>query len=139
MKVKRDIKDWRKILTDVIYGIYYLTTQLGKVHTDLHFGNILIVKEQNGKDRALIHDFGRSFDVHEYSYKSTLLSFCNEFLLCKNRDDLNIPREIVGSIQDLENFVKKQDMSIQNIQNIQNIENMYESFIIPILYGSEDF
>ena len=92
--------------------------------------NVLNVKE---RDKALIHDFGRCFDVDDnipVTYKSTLLSFCNEFLLCKNRDDLNIPREIVGSIEDLQSFVEKEDI------NINNIENVYTSFIIPTVSGS---
>jgi len=135
MKVERNIKDWRKILIEIIYGIYYLTTQIRKVHPDLHPGNVLIVKDENDKDKALIHDFGRCFDINDdipATYKSTLLSFCNEFLSCKNRDDLNIPRDIVGSIQDLQSFVEKEDI------NINNIKNIYKSFVIPIVSGTED-
>ena len=130
MKKSRDIKEWRKVLIDVITGIYYLTVILGKVHPDLHPGNILISKTKDGI-QALIHDFGRCYPVDENipaTYKATLLSFCFEFIPCANtRDDLIIPREISIIVQDIFKTVQGLDI------NPTNIENIYEEIIYPII------
>ena len=130
MKKSREIKEWRKILIDVITGIYYLTGILEKVHPDLHPGNILILKTKDGI-KALIHDFGRCYPVDENisaTYKATLISFCSEFISCANtRDDLVIPREISILVQDIFNVI--QDLDINNT----NIKNIYEEIIFPII------
>ena len=130
MKKSRDTKEWRKILIDVITGIYYLTVVLNKVHPDLHPGNILILKTKNGV-KALIHDFGRCYPTDENipaTYKATLISFCQEFISCANtRDDLIIPREISITVRDI--FKAIQFLEINPI----NIQNIYEEIIYPII------
>ena len=136
MKKSRDIKEWRKILIDVITGIYYLTVVLNKVHPDLHPGNILILKTKNGI-KALIHDFGRCYPTDENipaTYKATLISFCQEFISCANtRDDLIIPREISIIVQDI---LK----AIQNLTiNPTNIKTIYEEIIYPIITNKINF
>mgnify|MGYP003651631552 FL=1 len=134
IKRKRELSEWRKIFIEIIYGIYYLTVEVRKVHPDLHPGNILIVQDEN-KPRALIHDFGRCIDVDDSipaTYKSSLLSFCQEFLSCSTRDDLIIPRDIIASVQDLQKFIETKDI------NGENIENVYTQFIIPIAAGTGD-
>ena len=120
------IEEWKKILIDIITGTYYLPSVLRKVHPDLHPGNVLIIK---GKEvKALIHDFGRCYDVTNESYKSTLLSFCFEFISCVNlRDDLIVPREILIIIQNIYEIVKKFDI------NADNIKQVYEQIIFPII------
>ena len=130
MKKSRDIKEWRKVLVDVITGIYYLTGILGKVHPDLHPGNILILKTKEGM-QALIHDFGRCYPIDESipaTYKASLISFCSEFISCANtRDDLVIPREISIIVQDIFQVVQGLDI------NPANIKNIYEEIIFPII------
>ena len=130
MKKSRDIKEWRKVLIDVITGIYYLTGILGKVHPDLHPGNILILKTKDGI-KALIHDFGRCYPIDESipaTYKASLISFCNEFISCaNNRDDLIIPREISIIVQDIYKAIRDLDI------NLTNIKNIYEEIIFPII------
>ena len=65
---------------------YYLPVVLGKVHPGLHPGNVLITKGKVIK--VLIHDFGRCYDITNESYKSTLLSFCFEFIsFSRSQDD----------------------------------------------------
>ncbi len=119
-------EEWKKILLDIITGTYYLTAILGKVHPDLHPGNVLIIK---GKEiKALIHDFGRCYDVTDESCKSTLLSFCSEFISCSNsRDDLIIPREILIIIQSIYVTIKKLDINIDNIKEVY--ENVISKFL----------
>jgi hypothetical protein len=130
MRKERNIQDWRKMLIDVMTGIYYLTVILNKVYPDLHPGNVLILKTKNGI-KALIHDFGRCYSVDENvpaTYKATLLSFCQEFISCANtRDDLIIPREISIVVQDVLKVVNSLDVNSTNIQNI------YEEIIFPII------
>ena len=130
MRKSREIKEWRKVLVDVITGIYYLTGMLGKVHPDLHPGNILILKTKD-EIQALIHDFGRCYPVDESipaTYKATLLSFCSEFISCANtRDDLVIPREISIIVQDIFKVVQGLDI------NPTNIKHVYEEIIFPII------
>ena len=131
MTKKRSISDWKKVLIDVVTGIYYLTTQLKIVHPDLHPGNVLILKEKENI-RALIHDFGRIYSIEEgveEMNKATLLSFTSEFIACSNRDDLIIPREILAIIQDIHHSIEKERITMDNIQNI------YENLIFPIISG----
>ena len=130
MRKTRDIAEWRKVLIDVITGIYYLTVMLNKVHPDLHPGNILILKTKEGI-KALIHDFGRCYPVDENipaTYKATLISFCSEFIYCSNtRDDLIIPREISIIVQDILKAIQLLEL------NSANIKNIYEEIIYPII------
>lgn len=129
-KVKQDIQYWRKILIDVIFGIYYLTVMIGKVHPDLHLGNILILKGENDI-RALIHDFGRCYAVDKkipVTYKATLLSFCTKFLSCaKTRSDLFIPREIILTVQGIYDTIQHITIAAENIKEI------YEQTLYPFL------
>ena len=138
MTKSQNIDDWIKILIDVITGIYYLTGILGKVHPDLHPGNVLILSKKHIVEtplkklsfQALIHDFGRCYDVNEEvpeTFKATLLSFCSEFISCSTRDDLIIPRKILGIIQDIHTMIKNIHIDSNNIKHI------YENNIFPIL------
>jgi hypothetical protein len=131
-KSKHQIDEWVSILIDIFTGIYYLTVVLMKVHADLHLGNILIVrkkKEEKGL-KALIHDFGRCYPVDvkvPETTKATILSFCSEFISCSTRDDLNIPRKVLLSIQDIYKIIKNKDV------NLTNIESIYKEIIYPII------
>ena len=135
--VRRDrtIEEWKIILLDVITGIYYLTVLLKKVHPDLHLGNILIIKKSNEKEnkqplKALIHDFGRCYDIDDNipeTYKASLLSFCQEFLSCSTRDDLLIPRIVLIVIMDIQKIVGKM------VINLTNIKEIYEKILFPII------
>ena len=83
--ILRSIDEWILLLSDIIKGINCLTENLKKIHPDLHPGNILVIKE-NGRFKALIHDFGRCFDIpNKEVINSSLLSFCKEFLSCSRR------------------------------------------------------
>ena len=127
MMIKRDMKDWNKILLDIVVGTYYLTVMVGKVIPDLHPGNILILRDPL---KALIHDFGRSYPVDDEispTYKATLLSFCSEFLSCSTRNDLIIPRDILVKIQDIYNILMNTNIDKNNIKCI------YDNLIIPII------
>ena len=128
MTEERSISEWKKVLIDVMTGIYYLTTQLKVVHPDLHPGNVLILKDNELK--ALIHDFGRCYPIEEgveEMNKATLLSFTSEFINCSNRDDLMVPREILAIVQDINRSVEKERITMDNIQSI------YENLIFPII------
>lgn len=129
MTKSREILDWKKVLTDVITGIYYMTTQLKIVHPDLHPGNVLIIREKENI-KALIHDFGRCYFLDgetDEMNKATLLSFTSEFISCSHRDDLIIPREILIMVQDIHDSIKNEKITMNNIQSI------YENLIFPIL------
>jgi len=123
------IDEWISILNDIFTGIYYLTGILHKVHPDLHFGNILIIRKEGGV-KALIHDFGRSYPINKNvpeTVKATILSFCSEFISCSSRNDLIIPRKILLIIQDIHKIIKDKEINLENLQNI------YENNIFPII------
>ena len=127
IKRERDIKEWKTILSDILTGIYYLTVMLGKVHPDLHPGNVLIIKDPL---KALIHDFGRCYPVDNNipeTYKASLLSFCKEFLSCSSRDDLRIPRFVLIILTDIFNIVQRTTI------NPSNIKEVYEEILFPII------
>ena len=127
VKNDRSIDEWKTILSDILTGIYYLTVMLGKVHPDLHLGNVLIIKNPL---KALIHDFGRCYSVDNNipeTYKASLLSFCKEFLSCSTRDDLRIPRLVLIILTYIFNIVQRTTI------NSSNIKEVYEEILFPII------
>lgn len=134
MSSERNISEWKQIIIDIVVGTYYLTVLVRKVHPDLHVGNVLITssngKTSSRKIKALIHDFGRCYDVDEnipVTYKASLLSFCSEFISCSERNDLYIPRKILIAVQDIYKIISKTNV------NKHNIKEIYENILYPIL------
>lgn len=129
MKINHSNEEWKKVLLDIITGTYYMSVMLKIVHPDLHPGNILICNNNNNI-QALIHDFGRCYPIDDTApntYKSSLISFCSEFVSCSYRNDLDIPRNILIVIQDILAIVKR------NYIGVGNIKSFYEDIIFPIV------
>jgi hypothetical protein len=133
-KLQHALSDWKKIILDVVIGTYYLSGFLKIIHVDLHMGNILIGTDDH-EIKALIHDFGRCLPIDENDiensnqyYKTSLLSFCNEFIACSTRKDLIIPIEIISLVKKLKRTVENTEMNLSNLKEIyENV--LYKLFL----------
>jgi hypothetical protein len=134
---------WTNLLKKIIIAIYYLPF----MHNDLHLGNILLVKKEDGEWIPLIHDFGESTDFNRYiigaTYSNYVLDYMNFFYsieeaiktISESKNALNDHNELKPEIckwlknisielrNELEIFVKK-----------DNNENISALFIKKMFY-----
>jgi hypothetical protein len=114
--INKDIKN--KVGANVIAQIVRLFIELGVIHFDLHFQNVLVCGDVNGKYDTLIIDFGRASDIEngkddEYlnsTEKTSILAmknnFYNEFLSKLSR--INEEGKI-KFMKDVVDYIKIQD------------------------------
>lgn len=124
--------DWKIILFDIITGIYSMAKNLKKAHTDLHFGNILIILPTvNCNVTALLHDFGRTINIDDNleTYLTGLISFCKEFIEASKRTDLNIPQEIKKVIIQINENI---EILLKSKLSLEKIYGIYKYSLITI-------
>lgn len=96
------VKEWNALITHIFLAIKTMQDK-NLFHGDLHTGNILILKNENNDLLPLIHDFGTSYFVEDWTIgerKEDLEKFL--YQLMKNQ---NIPDTIMKKLENINDYV----------------------------------